>query len=70
VKRLGQPHRLTCNTLDGKMVVLGLLGGLQHGLERLPLMGGVQRLDDTVLGKISSVTRLKARIEAILKSGA
>ena len=50
------------------MVVLGLLGCLQHGLERLPLVSRVQRLNDAVLGKISSVTCLEARVEAILKS--
>ncbi len=70
MKCLGQSHCFLCNALDSEKVVLGLLSYLEHGLECLPLMGGIQRLNDAVLWKVPAVACLKASVKAILKAGA
>jgi hypothetical protein len=41
MKGLGYSNCLLHNALDGVEVVLGLLGGLQHGLKSLLLMSHV-----------------------------
>jgi hypothetical protein len=69
MKCLGQTHRLLHNVLDSKNVNLGLLSGLKHGLKGLPLVGGIQRLDNAVLWEIPAVIGLKVNIQSVLEAG-
>jgi hypothetical protein len=54
--------------LDGVEAVLGLLGGLQHGLKSLPLMSCIKRLNGAMLGEVAIIVGLKTRVKAMLKS--
>jgi hypothetical protein len=69
MKCLGQSHCFPRNALDSKKIVLGLLSCLEHSLECLPLMGGIQQSNDAVLWKVPAVACLKVSVEAILKAG-
>ncbi len=70
MKCLSKSHCLPRHALDVFQVLLSLQGSQEHRLERLPLMDGIERLDDAMLRKVLVVGSLKTNVKTLLKFGA